>query len=122
MLRRTAEYNLPAQSGACLCPKSMLQGVQDGRSGKFYSAFVIVTEAFTRADFLQCAAKVIFAVNDDPAAIDLDAFQGRVHILVAGVRSLVARGLTPATHGGNWLAVDLLAKEFVIRWYGLELP
>ena len=72
-------------------------------------------QAIGRRTFLQGAADVVLAVNDDPPALVLDAFQEGRPLAELHVGPAVVRSLSTAAHRDNCLAIELLAIENIIE-------
>src|SRR5262249_14291845 len=92
---------------------SSIKRIPDCRSAQTNGAGVVVAETITRLVFLECATDVVFAVDDDPAVTDTNAFQGRRHFGIACTR--IARGgrFSPAAHARDGAAVELRRVQFI---------
>src|SRR6516164_2415291 len=80
-----------------------------------------MTKAIAGLMLLQGASYVILAVNHHPALVELDPLKRGGHAAKASITGGAVGCVAAAAHGGNCLAVQLLAVELVIFGNYLQL-
>src|SRR5581483_11584308 len=79
-----------------------------------------MTQAICRLMLFQSAAEVVLAVDDDPAIIELDAFEGRRHVAKLRRFAAATARCGSTAYGGDGRPVELFTVQLVIPGNGFE--